>query len=196
MKRERVGEVLVEAEIDRRTLPFDVRAGAEARPLAGQDDDACVADLRERLVQPCDQRGVEGIAAFGPGQGDAQDGPVTFDVQHAPSLSFTPFVQQPRRPTAIAAAATVVALVSAWHSGRHMWHRLGHDYRTYAAMTDLNGATLRLRCWSWTAACSTGTRSTSPPATVSTTRFCRAVSARMDLPTAVGSQGASTCCRR
>ena len=31
----------------------------------------------------------------------------------------------------------MLALVSAWHSGRHMWHRLNHDYRTYAAYTDV-----------------------------------------------------------
>jgi hypothetical protein len=40
-----------------------------------------------------------------------------------------------RLPSAIVAAATAIALVSAWHSGRHMWHRLTQDYRTYAAMT-------------------------------------------------------------
>lgn len=33
------------------------------------------------------------------------------------------------------AAASVVALVSAWHSGRHMWHRLDHDYQSYKAYT-------------------------------------------------------------
>jgi hypothetical protein len=35
----------------------------------------------------------------------------------------------------VAAAATVVALVSSWHSGRHMWHRLDSDYRIYSAYT-------------------------------------------------------------
>jgi hypothetical protein len=46
-------------------------------------------------------------------------------------------VQPFRLSTAIVAAATVLALVSAWHSGRHMWHRLDQDYRTYSGYTDL-----------------------------------------------------------
>jgi hypothetical protein len=46
-------------------------------------------------------------------------------------------VQPYRLSTAIAGAATVLALVSAWHSGRHIWHRLDSDYRTYAGYTDL-----------------------------------------------------------
>jgi hypothetical protein len=46
-------------------------------------------------------------------------------------------VQLFRLSTAILAAVTVLALVSAWHSGRHMWHRLDHDYRTYSGYTDL-----------------------------------------------------------
>ena len=37
----------------------------------------------------------------------------------------------------VIAAATVFALVSAWHSGRHMWHRLAEDYHTYASYTRL-----------------------------------------------------------
>jgi hypothetical protein len=35
----------------------------------------------------------------------------------------------------VAAAATALALASAWHSGRHMWHRLQEDRKTYAALT-------------------------------------------------------------
>jgi hypothetical protein len=46
-------------------------------------------------------------------------------------------VQRYRLWIAIAGAATVLALVSAWHSGRHMWHRLDQDYRTYSGYTDL-----------------------------------------------------------
>jgi hypothetical protein len=34
---------------------------------------------------------------------------------------------------AVASAATVVALASAWHTGGHMWRRLTDDHRTYAA---------------------------------------------------------------
>jgi hypothetical protein len=42
-----------------------------------------------------------------------------------------------RLSTAVVGAATVLALVSAWHSGRHMWHRLDQDYRAYSGYTDL-----------------------------------------------------------
>jgi len=44
-------------------------------------------------------------------------------------------VRAPSRASAVAAAATVLALASAVHSGRHMWHRLQHDGDTYAALT-------------------------------------------------------------
>jgi hypothetical protein len=39
--------------------------------------------------------------------------------------------------TATVAAASVLALVSALHSGPHMWHRLDRDYRTYKAYTPI-----------------------------------------------------------
>jgi hypothetical protein len=40
---------------------------------------------------------------------------------------------QPRRlSNAFAVAASVLALASAWHSGRHMWHRLSSDYAAYS----------------------------------------------------------------
>src|SRR5579884_3423253 len=39
------------------------------------------------------------------------------------------------RQTLLAGAATVLALVSAWHSGRHMWHLLGRERTVYAAYT-------------------------------------------------------------
>lgn len=35
----------------------------------------------------------------------------------------------------IAAALTVLALLSAWHSGGHVWRLLESEYRTYAAYT-------------------------------------------------------------
>ena len=39
-------------------------------------------------------------------------------------------------PRAFAAyVATVLALVSAWHSGRHVWHRIQDDRRVYSAYT-------------------------------------------------------------
>jgi hypothetical protein len=40
------------------------------------------------------------------------------------------------KPARIAvAAAVVLALVSAWHSGAHMWQRVQNDYRTYSPYT-------------------------------------------------------------
>jgi hypothetical protein len=41
-----------------------------------------------------------------------------------------------RFPAICVAVATVVALASAWHSGRHMWHRLADDRRTFTAYSD------------------------------------------------------------
>ena len=37
-----------------------------------------------------------------------------------------------------AAAATIVALLSAWHSGRHMWRLLGTERRVYGAYSDVD----------------------------------------------------------
>lgn len=37
---------------------------------------------------------------------------------------------------AVTAAGIVLALASAWHSGRHMWHRLSGDYRVFAGWSD------------------------------------------------------------
>jgi hypothetical protein len=34
-----------------------------------------------------------------------------------------------------AAAATVLALASGWHSGRHVWHRIQQDHATLSAYT-------------------------------------------------------------
>ncbi len=44
----RVGDVLVVGQVDRRALPLDVRAGAEARAVTREEDEARVADVRER----------------------------------------------------------------------------------------------------------------------------------------------------
>jgi hypothetical protein len=46
-------------------------------------------------------------------------------------------MRQLRLSTVVVAAASVLALVSAWHSGRHMWHRLAADYRTYSHYTPI-----------------------------------------------------------
>jgi hypothetical protein len=37
----------------------------------------------------------------------------------------------------VVSAATVLALVSAWHTGPHRWHRLDQDYTAYRSYTDL-----------------------------------------------------------
>ena len=76
-------DVLLVGEVDRRALPLDVGAGAEALALAGEHDGAGVADVCERLGQIPDQLSVERVAPLGPGEGDSQDRPVTFDSQRA-----------------------------------------------------------------------------------------------------------------
>ena len=77
----RVLDVLVEREVDRRTLPFDVGAGAEALPFAGQHDAASVAHVRERVGERGDERRVERVAAVGARQRHAEDATVAVDVQ-------------------------------------------------------------------------------------------------------------------
>jgi len=37
----------------------------------------------------------------------------------------------------VVSAVTVLALVSAWHTGPHRWHRLDQDYTKYHSYTDL-----------------------------------------------------------
>ncbi len=61
----RVLDVRLVVEVDRRPLPFHVGAGAERRPLAREDDRARVADVRERVRELCDERGVERVAPLG-----------------------------------------------------------------------------------------------------------------------------------
>ena len=60
----RVRDVRVEVEVDRGTHPLDVRAGAEARPVAGEQHRPRLADVDERLGELGDQRGVEGVAGL------------------------------------------------------------------------------------------------------------------------------------
>ena len=61
----RVLDVLVVRESIDGALPLDVGAGAEATALAREHDGAGVADVRERLGQLGDERGVEGVSALG-----------------------------------------------------------------------------------------------------------------------------------
>ena len=77
----RVLDVLVVVELDRDALPLHVRAGAEARPFAREDDRARVADVGERLGQLRDERCVERVAALRPRERDAQNLAVAFDPE-------------------------------------------------------------------------------------------------------------------
>ena len=70
-----VVDVLVEGEVDRGPLPLDVGAGAEALAFAGEQDDARISDVRERLVQLGDQLRVERIAPLRLGERHPQDRP-------------------------------------------------------------------------------------------------------------------------
>ena len=79
----RVLDVLVVREVDRGALPFDVGAGAEARPLAGEDDRARVADVSEGLGELGDQRGVERVPPLGTRERDPEDVAVSFDPERA-----------------------------------------------------------------------------------------------------------------
>ncbi len=62
-------DVLLVGEVDRRSLPLDVRAGTEARPFTRQHDRASVADVGERVGQLSDERRVERVSAFRPARG-------------------------------------------------------------------------------------------------------------------------------
>ena len=66
-------DVLVEREVDGRPLPFDVGAGAEARPLAGENHGTSVSNVAERRGQLGDQGRVERVPALGPRERDAED---------------------------------------------------------------------------------------------------------------------------
>ena len=84
----RVLDVLVEREVDRGALPLDVGACAEALALAGQHHRACVPGLGERFGQLRDQLRVEGVAALGARQRDAQHVSVPFTAQPAHGMSL------------------------------------------------------------------------------------------------------------
>ena len=81
VQAQRVFDVLVEAQVDGSSLPFDVGSGAEARSVAGEHDDTRVADVGERVMQLGDQRGVECVPALRLCQRDAQDAPLALDAE-------------------------------------------------------------------------------------------------------------------
>ena len=70
VEAERVLDVLLVGEIDRRALPVDVGAGTEALTFSGEQDRTCVADVGEGVRQLLDQRRIEGVPALGPCQRD------------------------------------------------------------------------------------------------------------------------------
>ena len=93
VQAERVLDVLLVAEVDRRALPVDVGAGAEALALTRQDDGPRVANVGEGLGQLANELRVEGVSPLGLVDRDSEDGPsrsmrsapmrVSLDSQHA-----------------------------------------------------------------------------------------------------------------
>jgi hypothetical protein len=64
-------DVLVVREVDRGALPLDVRTGAEAFAVPGEDDCAGISHVREGLGELRYQRRVEGVAPLGARESDA-----------------------------------------------------------------------------------------------------------------------------
>ena len=79
----RVLDVLVVGEVDRRSLPLDVRAGAERWPLAFEEHRARVSDVRERVGELGDEVGVESVATLRLRERHSQDVPVPNHPQRA-----------------------------------------------------------------------------------------------------------------
>ena len=88
----RVLDVLVVGEVDRRSLPLDVGSRTEARALAGENDRARVADVRERIGQLRDERRVERVPPLGPRERYPEDVPVALDLEptHDADLKVSP----------------------------------------------------------------------------------------------------------
>ena len=112
----RVGHVCVEVEVDRGAHPLDVRAGAEARPVAGEQNRSRLADVDERLGELGDQRGVEGVPRLGARERDPQDVVVAFDPEcpHRAEILTEP----PDSLTAFVVAPNTSLLPSAGHCHR------------------------------------------------------------------------------
>ena len=81
VEAERVLDVLLVRQVDRRALPLDVGARAERRAFAGEHDGARVADVRERLGELADQLRVEGVAPLRLRERHAQHCSVALDPQ-------------------------------------------------------------------------------------------------------------------
>ena len=83
VEAEGVLDVLLVGEVDRRALPLHVRSCAERLAVAAEEDRPRVPDVAERLCQLGDELGVEGVAALGPRQCDAQHRPISLYAQPA-----------------------------------------------------------------------------------------------------------------
>lgn len=79
----RVGDVRLQVEIGRGAHPFDVGAGAEAWPLAGEHDRAGRPYVDERLGELGDQGRIECVARLGPGERDSEDVVLPLDAKRA-----------------------------------------------------------------------------------------------------------------
>ena len=112
-KRVRVGDVRVEVELDRGAHPLDVGAGAEARPVAGEQHGARIADVDERLRELRDQRRVEGVAGLRPRERDPAAGRRRVRSGALPSRR-DPY-RTPRNPLRVSAEGlTPAVLPSRW----------------------------------------------------------------------------------
>ena len=127
----RVRDVRVEVEVDRGPHPLDVRAGAEARAVACEQDRTGFSDVDERLGELGDQGGVEGVPGLGPRERDPEHVAVPFDPErtHAPTL---------RRPHSIRDVKRHPALVPLSHDHHHTLVR-ARELRRAAADADDDG---------------------------------------------------------
>src|SRR5262249_4705936 len=102
---------------------------------------ARVADVRESLVEPRDQRRVERIPALGPGEPHPEHGPVPDDVEHAPA--YSPSSASPRRPSSdatetVASRSKTSAPSGSWPISSRArdgsgWSAASRDSQTYTA---------------------------------------------------------------
>ena len=90
-------DVLVVGEVDGGALPLDVRAGAERLAVAGEHDDARIANVVEGLGELADELGVERIAPLGAGESPAAPAPAAPREARSPeSIRFTRAERRPR----------------------------------------------------------------------------------------------------
>ena len=102
---ERILDVVVVGKVDRRALPVDVGAGAEAVAVPREDDRARVAGLGEGVGQLADQCRIEGVPPLWPRKGYSQQRPVTLDPQRTHALSL-----RRRRVTSVLRGALAAAV--------------------------------------------------------------------------------------